>query len=249
MNGQRKNGMNRQDAGLIGRYEAWLRDQGKTDSTAHRYATHVRRAAETMAGGMDGLAAATEEELKMLVAACIHRRVWITTWRPAISFFYRFLIHAELRSDDPVTPSVLDLLTVAQTTRRALQDRTVADFERLRDEVIFTLLTSTDLKPSELRVMAVGCYSRRRSCLNVGPRRRVYLTEDMAKALEEYLACPRGTEDAPVPLSTDSLLFPSLQTDGMLPQSHYWDMVRQALRLAEFGRKTGIRPETEQEEE
>jgi site-specific recombinase XerD len=242
-----------QYAGLMERYETWLCTQGKAESTARKYANVVRQVAATAAGGMDDLFSAAEEDVKKLVAICIRKNGGLSLWRPAMNHFFIFLVRERFRECTPLNPDVLKQLAsdVEAARKKRIMDREQLsmDFGWLRDRIILMLITETALRPEELRVMVVGCYRWKLGHLNAGPRRRIYLTEDMKRALDEYLTCPRGSDFAPEPLTADSLLFTDETGIDMLPEDHFWSLIRQGLRRAESERETNGLTDPQQIEE
>jgi site-specific recombinase XerD len=233
----------RRDVELTGRFEAWMCRRGRADTTARRYAGIVRATAAVTEGGMDALMAAEAADLERALEAWRRkspRKDGLILWRPSMRYFFEFLADEGLRKDHPLGAAVAQR---PEKRARAQRKRPATELELLRDSVILHLLTRTDLKPAELRVMAVGCYDWRLGHLVAGPRRRVMLDGRSQKELEAYLARPRDVNGSQAPLSADAPLFPDFGAGGLLSQNHYWGIIRQALRRAEMERQAGEQQE------
>jgi site-specific recombinase XerD len=225
------------ETGLIGSYTQWMNARGMAKWTVKSYASILRGTAR-LAGGTEALRSITAEELERVAHIwIIRRKTPLRDWRPPINLFFKFLKEQDLRQDNPLRPEALKALE-AGTKRPA---RTEPDMlSRLRDQLIFRLMTENGLKPEELRVMAVGCCDLNLGRLNLGLRRSAYLKTEMTRALKEYLEALRGWGKPT--LTMDSPLFADTENGGMLPEEHYWGIVRQGLRAAEIWRGRGDFP-------
>jgi site-specific recombinase XerD len=229
---------------LIEWYRNWLRARGMTKWSVQTYGT-ILRSTVKIAGGERELLAATEEDIERIAADWLtHMKTPLAGWRPAVNLFYTFLVEEGLRQANPLRMEVLKRLEAeirgTKEEQEKAKDPACADeLARLRDRVIFLLLSETGLRPNELRVMALGCYHFNLGRLAAGPRRHVFVTGETRRALEEYLSLRK--EAGRDLLSVDSLLFPDLEGGGMLSEGHYWNLIRRALRVAEFERETGTR--------
>ncbi|MDR1132395.1 MAG: hypothetical protein LBL15_08255 [Oscillospiraceae bacterium] len=224
------------DISLMKEFSDWLLARGRVKKTARTYVGYVRSAAR-LAGGEETLITVTEKDMAQIA---FRMQSPLADWRSPMKLFFMFLIGKGLREDIPLNiPALKQIDAEAKALRRSRigeLPQAAAEFRQLRDRVILALLTETFLFPEELRVMALGCYNWELGWLSAGPRRHAHLNEDTKRLLEEYLMLPRGSGQRRV-LTADSLLFTETADGGMLAEEHYWDIIRRALRAAEFERR------------
>jgi site-specific recombinase XerD len=223
--------LGRPDTGaeLVSGYEAWMTERGRAEGTARKYARIVRATLEFVEGWGWFLTATREDALALIGLWKSRKRETPTEWRVSVSSFFSFLVAEGLRADNPLA----ELPPATSKTVRAGWPATpVPEFERLRDRAALMLLMTTDLRPEELWCASVGCYRQSLARLTLRTGRRVLLDGPTARALEEYLALPRGSARNPEPLTPYSPLFVDPHSGGALPENHYWTLIRQNLRLA-----------------
>jgi site-specific recombinase XerD len=116
--------------------------------------------------------------------------------------------------------------------------RDIAEFGRLRDRVILTLLRETDIRPDEIAALTVESYDRARARLEPEPGRYVLFNSFAAHALAEYLEALEAYE----PPEAEAPLFPD-ERGGFLSESHCWNLIREKLRGVAASARAGPRSE------
>jgi site-specific recombinase XerD len=223
------------DIGPVDRYISRLREEEAPERTVKRCARLLWDLAEAV-GGEDYLLSVTEAEIRNAISA---RLPWkkdvILIWYAEVKDFFSFLVQEGLRKDNPLERDAVELhsnetFDMRQARNKLVRNATL-EFNQLRDSVILALLRETDIRPLELRLLSLACYDRNLARLLPAPGRCILLNECVTELLEEYIV----VFSSYVKLADAFPLFIDMENGYALPESHYWNLIRQDLRIAGAG--------------
>jgi site-specific recombinase XerD len=209
------------------RYIAWLREQEAPERTVKRRARLLWMLADALDGENRLLTVTGEEILQAVSARLAKYKDAALNWNADLNTFFGFLAREGLRGDNPLERDTGKKIEVKEGS--GIRTRNAGpELDKLRDEAILALLRETDIYPGELCLLTVGRYDRILARLIPEPGRCVLLNRFAAERLEEYL----DALGSRARLKANTPLFIQLDRGAALPESHYWGLIRQDMRLA-----------------